>query len=447
MPASDTEEERSGGRLLGVLFWAGVALAPLAALLLLLGQGEQPLRIAAVLAVLAVVLIGLSITLRRDTDAVRAEMEETLLDEIDLLREDVRQDISTAVRASHRQSGEKLQALYESVEALRAQLEAVRAGFDRPVAAPAAAHPAPHVGSARVGTAGVPGHGVPGHGVPGQPPGPGMAPPVVGGGVVRHTETVQVTTRQTIVDPHSDGQAGRGTVYAAGTEYGSGPYAPGRPAESTEESWTEQRLRERLRSRTGDARPGDGRPADPRAADGRPGDGRRPRPYDRDDDPGDDERWSGMRAGDRWASVRTDDRGRELRMGERRSAVHSDESGTEMRIEDRWAAVRREAREESRGRWEREERENRWSDDRWGPEVEDTSRWEDRWSGERRAQPALPAASSEPSWSQSWGAESAGGRRRHAAGRDDEDSYSWEAQLDDPAPSRPARQRRVDYEL
>src|SRR5262245_4735660 len=102
MPASDSAAESRGGRLPAVLFWTGVGLAPLAVLLLLLGQSGGPLRVAAVLTVLTVVLIGLSITLRRGSAALSKELEEILLDEIDMLRDQVRSDVATAARATHR---------------------------------------------------------------------------------------------------------------------------------------------------------------------------------------------------------------------------------------------------------------------------------------------------------------------------------------------------------
>ena len=79
---------------------------------------------------------------------------------------------------------------------------------------------------------------------------------------------------------------------------------------------------------------------------------------DRDED---SDRITGVRTGDRWASVRSDERGRELRMGERRAAVRADESGTELRIEDRWAAVRR---DEPRSRRESHRDSDRWDGDR-----------------------------------------------------------------------------------
>jgi len=396
-------EQRRSGRALTVVFWFGVGLAPLAALVLILGGSQGSMKIAAVLALLAVVLIGLSITLRKDTDSVRLELEDTILDEVDALREDVRHDIATAARATHRQFSEKLQYLHDSVEALRAQVEAMRLGYDRADARPA--------------------------GVPGPPPGaPHAGAHHVGpGGVVRQTETVHVTTRHTIVDPHAEGQDGRGTVYGRSAEPPPARRPEPPPARRPEPpvwrepepvwreperagrhdagpgqvSWTEERLRERFEAA--------------RAEEDVAVPSRRGR-YD--DDPGDDERWAGMRAGDRWASVRTDDRGRELRMGERRAAMHSDETGTEMRFEDRWTSVRR---DEPRVRYD-----------------EPTSRWdEERW--ERRGGPAaLPAASSAPTWDdQGWHEDEAprAGRRR----------YDWDEEPEEATTPR-SRPRRPDYE-
>ena len=57
MPDEDADYARRGGRLLPALFWAGVGLAPLAGLLLLLGNGGS-LRVGAFLGVLALVLIA-----------------------------------------------------------------------------------------------------------------------------------------------------------------------------------------------------------------------------------------------------------------------------------------------------------------------------------------------------------------------------------------------------
>ena len=505
MPATDNQQVRPGGQLPTVLFWSGVTLAPVAAAVVLLSDGSGALRVAAVLAILTVVLIALSIMLRPDARAIRVELEEKLLDEIDALRADVRQDIATAARATHRAYSEKLQSLYESVEALRAQVEALRTGSARAEsyepAAPAA-QPAPPSRGPSVGTA------------------------MVGGGVVRHTETVQVTTRQTIVDPHADhdrgagyGAGSGGTVYgghaasghaasghaasahAATGHAATGHAATGRavatgratatgravagsradePAAPREESWTEQRLRERLAEvRAGEPRRDDYRHDDVRRDDygrddfaggeprrdypggeprrdyagGEPrwdfgGEPRRSRPFERDEErlveTTGDVRWSGARAGDRWASVRSDERGHELRMGERRAAVRTDDSGTELRIEDRWAEVRQDDGRRDDARWD----EGRWDDGRRDDRrrAAGTHRHagyseEPAWS-RSGALPALPATGPEPAatWTESWREEperQREPRRRRAEERDDR----W----GEPGPVNP-RPRRT-YEM
>jgi hypothetical protein len=429
MPASETQTQR--GPLLTVVFWIGVGLAPLAAALVLLTSGATGLRLAAVLAILAVVLIGLAIMLRPDATSVRAEVEEMVFDELDVLRDDVRDDIATAARATHKAFSEKLQQLYETVEMLRGQVEAARAQGFQPTAKAA---PPPS-----------------GRANPNQPVGTAM----VGGGVVRHTETVQVTTRSTIVDPHADDHSG--TVYGGtGTVYGPRPAEPAaapagrrsaedRPSDwqPREESWTDQRLRERLAADHPDLgrdRPGRDEGRDEFRVDP----GRRPRAFERDDehsdDAGDDPRWTDLRAGDRWASVRSDDRGRELRMGERRAAVHSDGAGTELRIEDRWAQVRREdaRREEPRRR-----------DERWEPE---STGWSEGGWERGGSVPALPAAPAEPasSWTAGWREEPRERerepvRRRRDEDRDDRDDR-WERERDDTGRG-PARPRRPEFEL
>lgn len=116
MPAPyEPEGEQRGRRRVGWLFWAGVGVAPLAALLLLLGQGVGPLRAAAVLAVLSVVLIGLSVTLREDVGSVREEFSEELRREVDL----VRADVDTLRR------GVEL-TMHRELERVRGELEAAR---------------------------------------------------------------------------------------------------------------------------------------------------------------------------------------------------------------------------------------------------------------------------------------------------------------------------------
>jgi hypothetical protein len=387
MPAPESQEERRDERLITGLFWGGVGIAPLAALLLLIGQSGGPLRIAAVLAILAVVMIGLSITLRDNSDAVRVELEEVLYEEIDALRKDVREDIGTAARATHKSFGEKLQVLYEQLNAVRAQLDAIRAEAGRTEAAPA----------------------------------------------VRHTETVQVTTRQTIVDPHRD-EAGAGASY-------------GRHGGAEDAGWSGQRShREGRRSRSyerDEERPGYEPPARyveryeeprhgepryeaPRYEAPRYGEPRYEAPRyeqprhgeDRYDEPTQTDRWSGVRAGDRWGSVREDDRGREVRMGERRAAVHADDSGTEVRYEDRWAAMRsaEPRRDAWRGPLDRDEESPRPADP----------------IGGRRAVAALPAGGQPPQ--RLWDSEPArepAPRRGDEGRRDVDTGYRYRPEPDD----------------
>ena len=87
MPAPVVSDDKRHPPLLTTLFWVGVAIAPVAALILLVADGNGPLRFAAVLAILAVVLIGLSIALRADGGQAGAE---ELREEIDQLRRELR---------------------------------------------------------------------------------------------------------------------------------------------------------------------------------------------------------------------------------------------------------------------------------------------------------------------------------------------------------------------
>ncbi len=248
--------------MLAVLFWTGVALAPLAALLLLVANSGFLLRIAAVAAIGCVVLIGVSIALRGDPESVRVELEGTLLDEVDALREDVREDITTAARATHRAFGERVQTLNQSVESLRAEVQAVRAGGGVPVPGPVAppARPAQHPEEVAPVAAGYQ-HGgeewaepAPPSGYTGPareqqpdrygrqpangyehaaavPEGPpraaGGIPRQRGGGRVRYAETVQVTTRETIVDDGDGERPDTGRVYGGPSVYGRPPEQPG----------------------------------------------------------------------------------------------------------------------------------------------------------------------------------------------------------------------------
>jgi hypothetical protein len=442
MPASTESPERHSGKLPTGLLWAGVGVAPLSALALLVGSGDRSLRAAIGLALLAVVLIGLSIVLRPAANAVKVELEDTIYDEIDVVREDVRNDIAAAARATHRAFAEKSQYLQETVEQLRGQLEGLRGELARTEALRAAGAP----------------HGPAPHGPAPHPaqPRPGTVSASVPAGIVRHTETVQVTTRSTIVDsvgsangaPGHNGTSGQNgaaghSARPAGRRRAEEPTrgereaaAPQEPAHRApqpaghsayEESWTEQQLRKRLAetAQPEGREPRHGAQSVERESllsreDTAPADrwGRRAEPPSAPEIEPADDRWPGVRAGDRWASLRSDDRGSELRMGERRSSMHADETGSEVRIEDRWAAIRRD--EPRAGRpdavsWQGGERwsepQDRWhaqpshDDGRAGWEVNGGG-WERDWEARETRQPrALPATSDEPSasdWLNRW---------------------------------------------
>lgn len=123
----------SGGPL-PLMFWGGVAVAPIAALMILFSSGTTGIRIAAVLAVLAVVMIGLAAMLR-DSGPMQGELEEVVFSESDALRQDIREDIKAAVRVVHKAANEKLTIAYDELEALRAEVD----GLHRAVEAAAQA--------------------------------------------------------------------------------------------------------------------------------------------------------------------------------------------------------------------------------------------------------------------------------------------------------------------
>src|SRR4051794_21673685 len=254
MPAADTEQKRTGLPLLPGLLWAGVGLAPVAALLALFaGDSFGLIRVAIVLAVIALALIGASMALRKD-DSVRSQVEDMVFEELDIMRDDLREDITTAARATHKAVGERMVTLQESVDALRGQVDNLRSQVHRaPGQQPSMPQqqPAPHQQ---------------------QPPPPSASPVGPSHGVVRHTETVKVTTRSTIVDNNDNAANRSGTVYGSrppdpapaqrrGSEYGAAAAAPAYPAngsgyhatgpeQSDSGSWTQQLLPGRLGGET-----------------------------------------------------------------------------------------------------------------------------------------------------------------------------------------------------
>lgn len=276
MPATHPRDARRG-QLLHGLFWGGLALAPLAVLILLFGQSTAALRIAVTLAVLTIVMLAVSIALRPSVEMVRVDIEHRFLDEVERVRARTREETAMAARNTHRALTDKIHVLTETMEDLRGQftetMEDLRGQIDEMAAGGV---PAPHSA-------------------------PALDAPAGGPAVVRRTETVHVTRHTTTVDAGDDDRGG--------TIYGS--------RAAMEGEWREQQ---------------DRRPDDRRFDD---------RHDDRRDDRRWDERWDGMASGGRWAEVRADEHGRELHLGERRTSMHSDDRGAEYRMEDRWAAHRR----------------------------------------------------------------------------------------------------------
>ncbi len=310
MPASENQDIRRG-RVLHGLFWGGVGLAPLAVLVLLFGASVGSLRIAVTLSVLTIVALAVSIALRPGVEMVRVDIEHRVLDEMERVRGQAREDVRLAGRNTHRALTEKIRALAATVEALRDQIDELQSGS----------------GYARPAVRGL----------------PEAADPAEKSGVVRRTETVHVTRRTTTVGGHDDP---RGTVYGppAAIE------ADRRRRDDDDRRYDDARRYVDARGyedargyddsrRYDDDRRDDHRYEDGRRHDRRPDDGRRDE-Y-RDDPPHREDRWDGVAMGDRWASVRADGRGREYRVGERRSSVQKDGQGTEYRMEDRWAEMRR----------------------------------------------------------------------------------------------------------
>ncbi|MCZ7434977.1 hypothetical protein O7598_01095 [Micromonospora sp. WMMC241] len=143
MPASVAPADKRTPTLLTVLFWIGVGLAPLAALILLIADGNGTLRFGAVLAILAVVLIGLSIALRAENGADAEELRE----ELEELRRELRAEIVAAAQRGN-QALDQARRAEEAAGAVRHRLDAAAAGL---AAAPAEERPG---GRARVPVAG-----------------------------------------------------------------------------------------------------------------------------------------------------------------------------------------------------------------------------------------------------------------------------------------------------
>jgi hypothetical protein len=130
MPDPDADERHSE-RLLTALIWGGVALAPIAVLVALVGGGGPSLRFAVVLLAVAIVLIGSSLLIRNDPVLVRLDLDDRLARHTEELRAELRDEIAAAARATHH----RVQSLQDDLTRLQ--------GPATPAARPIAAQRAP----------------------------------------------------------------------------------------------------------------------------------------------------------------------------------------------------------------------------------------------------------------------------------------------------------------
>jgi hypothetical protein len=258
MPANPPPEVRRG-KLLHGLFWGGMALAPIAVLILLFGQSAGALRVAVTLAVLTIVMLAISIAMRPSVEMLRVDIEHRVLDEIERVRVRAREETTTAARNTHRALTDKIHELAGSVQGLQAQLDEVQAsGVLAPQSAPAL----------------------------------GGAP-----GVVRRTETVHVTRRTTTVDAGEDD--GRGTVYGSRAASVDGEWRDG----GREADWRDDPREERPRDQRWDGMAQGDRWAAMRADEH----GRELHIGERRSSVHSDERGAEYRVEDRWAALRRDE--------------------------------------------------------------------------------------------------------------------------------------------
>ena len=93
---SDRQPENGHSpRLIRALTWAGAGLAPVAALLVLLG-GDGAERVSIVLIAVCAVLLGASQLIRTDPVLLRMHVEDRVADEIGALREELRAELAAA---------------------------------------------------------------------------------------------------------------------------------------------------------------------------------------------------------------------------------------------------------------------------------------------------------------------------------------------------------------
>ena len=136
---SDRDPEApQNARLLTVLIWAGVGLAPVAALVVLLAGSDNAIRFAVLLTAVCVVLIGAALLIRNDSVLPGTDVEE----KVEALRGELREEIA----ASGRAAGHRVKALQDEMTRMRA------AGSPAMALPPAGARPAAAAAPGGAGT-------------------------------------------------------------------------------------------------------------------------------------------------------------------------------------------------------------------------------------------------------------------------------------------------------
>ena len=154
MPDLDSEQQGHSARLLRALIWAGVGLAPVAAVVVLVGGSDGSVRFGVLLIAVCVVLIGASMLIRSDPVLLRMHVEDRVAEEIDSLREKLRDEFHEEIAGTARATGHRIQAMQEELAQARGHMGA-NVGAVVPVGAAPASVGAASVRAGSVGAAAV----------------------------------------------------------------------------------------------------------------------------------------------------------------------------------------------------------------------------------------------------------------------------------------------------
>ncbi|GGL03173.1 hypothetical protein [Mangrovihabitans endophyticus] len=99
MPETEPDQGHSA-RLLRGLLWAGVGLAPIGAVVVLVGGSESAMRFAVLLVAVCVVLIGAAMLIRHDPVLLSIDVEDRVAERVEELRDELREDLAAELRSS-----------------------------------------------------------------------------------------------------------------------------------------------------------------------------------------------------------------------------------------------------------------------------------------------------------------------------------------------------------